>query len=58
MEEVVGQQEEANPSKEMDHSKSVSWADMVVGPKTQKRKMQLVFHPPDESEELIMVLPP
>ena len=39
-------------------SKSQTWAEKVYGSGATKRKMHLVFHQPDSSEEMVMVLPP
>ena len=44
--------------REPEGAKILSWVERVAEKGAQKRKINLVFHTPETSEDLIMVLPP
>ena len=45
-------------NKEGDVPKPSTWAEKVVGSRSLKRKMLLVYHEPEPAEEMVMVVPP
>ena len=53
-----GRQGEGLIGKEVDSPKISTWAEKVAIPRSQKWKMQLIFHQPDVLEDMILVLPP
>ena len=55
----VGDSQGKDPrSRDQEGAKKDSWAAKVGGGSNQKRKMQMIYHQPDFSEDLIMVMLP
>ena len=50
--------DQEGPEQQQEGPKIPSWAEKVVNGGSLKRKMQLVYHQPDSSEEMVMMVPP